>query len=151
MYYESNSVNDTLSFARALGHVLRAGDVLCLSGELGTGKTVFVKGIASALGYSGEITSPTFTIIHPYPEIGLCHVDAFRLGSARELVEAGLEEYLDGDWICAVEWAEKVRDALPDRALLVLFEFAELENSRRIAIRPEGGWDGRANSILRGF
>jgi tRNA threonylcarbamoyladenosine biosynthesis protein TsaE len=122
---KSGSQETSAGIGAFLSSVLEPGDVLCLEGPLGTGKTVLVRGLARGRGWAGPVPSPTFTIINPYPEIGLCHVDAFRLSGADELVEAGIEEYLDGDWVCAVEWAERVRPALPARALEVSLAFGE--------------------------
>ncbi|PKQ27525.1 MAG: tRNA (adenosine(37)-N6)-threonylcarbamoyltransferase complex ATPase subunit type 1 TsaE [Candidatus Anoxymicrobium japonicum] len=130
-----------------LGGILEPGDVLCLEGGLGVGKTAFVRGLARGKGYKGFVTSPTFTIINQYPEIGLCHVDAYRLTCARELLEVGIEEFLCGEWVCAVEWAARVRGALPDRALEVRLTFGAGEDERLLEIAAAAGWDGRWRDI----
>lgn len=147
----SDSQERTLRIGEALASVLAGGDVLCLEGDLGAGKTVLVRGVARARGYQGPVPSPTFTIINPYPEIGLCHVDAFRLSGATELIEAGMDEYLDETWICAVEWAERVRHALPERALEVTITFGERADDRSVRVRAAGGWDGRADELATGL
>jgi tRNA threonylcarbamoyladenosine biosynthesis protein TsaE len=146
MYFtlQSGSYQRTGDVGAVLADVMARGDVLCLSGELGAGKTVLVQGIARALGYEGPVPSPTFTIINPYPEIGLCHVDAFRLEGADELIGAGIEEYLDGEWICAVEWAERVRPALPDGALEVSISFGQGDDDRVLTFGAAGDFGGRA-------
>jgi tRNA threonylcarbamoyladenosine biosynthesis protein TsaE len=144
---KSGSRDETFEIGSLLGELLDAGDVLCLEGDLGTGKTVLVQGLARARRYDGPVPSPTFTIINPYPEIALCHVDAFRLSGPGELIDTGIEEYLDGDWICAVEWAEKVRQALPAKALEVRIEFGAAEDDRTLCVTLAGGWDGRAGRM----
>ena len=97
-----------MEFGRQLAQSLRPGDVVALTGDLGAGKTCLVKGIAAGLGVTQEVTSPTFTLIHEYPP--LAHVDLYRLDSAYGI---GLEDYLGGQWITVIEWAEKIESLLP--------------------------------------
>lgn len=144
----SGSAGQTAGIARVLARGLRAGDVLALDGELGAGKTVMVAALAYALGHDGPVRSPTFTIINVYSDISLCHVDAYRLGGPDELVGAGVEEYLDGGWICAVEWAGRVRAALPERALDVEIRFGERDDDRLISVAPRGDWGSRLERLL---
>lgn len=120
----TNSVEETVSVGYRLGGILRPGDVVCLHGGLGSGKTAFAGGIAKALGIRGHVTSPTFTIINEYPDgrIPLYHFDVYRLGSAEELKELGFEEYLDGGGITVVEWADIVKEALPGEYIHVDME-----------------------------
>lgn len=144
--FRSESEEETLALGARLGAVLRPGDVLCLEGDLGTGKTVLVRGLARARGYQGPVTSPTFTIIQLYPEASVCHVDAYRLDGADDLLDVGIEEYTDG-WLCAVEWAPRVRGALPDSALLVSLEYGASDNERLVLIEAQGEWDGRLSEL----
>jgi len=144
---KSGSRDDTFEIGSLLGGLLSAGDVLCLEGDLGTGKTVLVQGLARAREYTRPIPSPTFTIINLYPEIALCHVDAFRLSGPGELIDTGIEEYLDCEWICAVEWSQRVRAALPERALEVRIDFGVAQDDRILGVTLAGGWDGRAGRI----
>jgi tRNA threonylcarbamoyladenosine biosynthesis protein TsaE len=111
----SHSVEETAAFGRSIAARLRRGDVIALSGELGAGKTHFVKGIAEGLGGSGIVTSPTFTLIHEYTggRLPLFHFDFYRLEDENEAIKIGLEEYLDGDGVCAIEWADKFPALLP--------------------------------------
>jgi tRNA threonylcarbamoyladenosine biosynthesis protein TsaE len=104
----SRSAAETMEFGRQLAQSLRPGDVVALTGDLGAGKTCLVKGIAAGLGVTQEVTSPTFTLIHEYPP--LAHVDLYRLDSAYGI---GLEDYLGGQWITVIEWAEKIESLLP--------------------------------------
>ena len=100
---------DTLAFARRVAADLKRGDVLALRGDLGAGKTQFVKGLAAGLGYTGEVTSPTFTLIHEYlgGRLPLYHFDFYRLETEEEAVRIGLDEYLESDGVCVIEWADK--------------------------------------------
>lgn len=131
-----------------LGVMLVPGDVVCLEGELGSGKTVMVRGILRGRGFEGAVPSPTFTLMRSYPDQQVCHVDAFRLDDADEMLEAGIEEYLDGEWICAVEWAEKVRAAIPEEALEVRLAFRDEDNERSITLEGPGKWE-RLSAILK--
>jgi tRNA threonylcarbamoyladenosine biosynthesis protein TsaE len=107
--------SETLAFARQLAPGLKPGDVVALCGDLGAGKTQFVKGLAEGLGYLGDVTSPTFTLIHEYfgGLMPLYHFDFYRLETEAEVLAVGLEEYLASDGVCVFEWADKFRDLLP--------------------------------------
>ena len=111
----SHSPAETIALARTLAAALRRGDVLALSGDLGAGKTHFVKGLAAGLGTAASVTSPTFTLLHEYPggRLPLYHFDFYRLDAADEALKIGLDEYLDGDGACVIEWAEKFPALLP--------------------------------------
>ena len=111
----SHSPAETIALARTLAATLRRGAVLALSGDLGAGKTHFVKGLAAGLGTAASVTSPTFTLLHEYPggRLPLYHFDFYRLDHADEALRIGLDEYLDGDGACAIEWAEKFPALLP--------------------------------------
>lgn len=129
----SSSEEDTRAIARALGDVLAPGDVVALSGDLGAGKTVFCKGIGEALGIAPErIASPSFTIATEHAgRMPLRHVDAYRLSSAREAEETGLEEVFRDEGVCVVEWAEKIGNLLPNDRIQVTFLFSEEGGDRR--------------------
>jgi len=113
---ESFSAKDTFEFGRMLGEKLTAGTIICLSGDLGTGKTVFTKGLAKGLGISEPVVSPTFTIVQEYKEgrIPLYHFDTYRIDDPDEMYEVGLDDYLFGDGICVIEWAETIKELLPE-------------------------------------
>lgn len=146
---KSNSEQKTLAIGKTLGAALNPGDLVDLRGELGTGKTVLVRGIARGRGYEGAVTSPTFTVINCYREPRLCHVDAYRLEDGDQLIDAGVDDFLDGEWICAIEWGERVASALPPRRLSITLSYGEGEDERLIRIREAGGWDGRLASVIR--
>lgn len=110
----THSAEETAMAGYRLGSILNRGDVVCLIGELGTGKTAFTGGIARALGIDGYITSPTFTIVNEYEgKIPLYHFDAYRISDSSEMFEIGFEEYISGNGIVVVEWAELIKDILP--------------------------------------
>ena len=115
MRITSTSPEMTQEVAAELAHALRAGDLLALSGPLGAGKTCFVQGLARGLGIKQVVSSPSFVLAKHYPgSPGLLHMDAYRLGSAEEFWELGLQEHLETS-VAAVEWAENVEAALPDQ------------------------------------
>ncbi|MCR4309838.1 MAG: tRNA (adenosine(37)-N6)-threonylcarbamoyltransferase complex ATPase subunit type 1 TsaE [Deltaproteobacteria bacterium] len=133
--FTSDSPEDTLSIARALGAALRPGDVVALYGDLGAGKTLFCKGVGEALGIPPDrIVSPTFTIVteHAGP-VPLAHIDVYRLSGAREADEIGMRELLSGDGVCLVEWAEKIEELLPTDCIRVKFTISG-DDRREIAI-----------------
>ena len=144
---ETFSVEETMSLGEFVARELPSG-VLALSGELGAGKTVFVKGLARGLGIGDDIASPTFVIEQVYEgPARLKHVDAYRLGSAEELGRAGVT--VEGDeGLVAVEWAEKVLAALPRERIDVSFEHTG-ETSRRITFGDASGTHGQFLRELR--
>jgi tRNA threonylcarbamoyladenosine biosynthesis protein TsaE len=111
----SHSPEDTFEHGRALGAMLRGGEVLALDGELGAGKTQFVKGLAAGLGCPGDVTSPTFTLVHEYTggRLPLFHFDFYRLEKEDEVLQVGLDDYLGEGGVVAIEWAEKFPALLP--------------------------------------
>ncbi len=128
----SHSSAETFAFGQQIAATLRAGDVLALCGDLGAGKTHFVKGLAAGLGITAEVTSPTFTLIHEYPggRLPLCHFDFYRLESEDDLLRIGFDDYLDAGSVLAIEWAEKFPALLP--ATTRWFDFRVVGESRAI-------------------
>lgn len=114
MLYKSNSAKETENIARAFAKTLKSGDVVCLNGDLGAGKTVFTAGLAKGLGVSGPVSSPTFTIMNCYSgDIPLYHFDVYRISDSDEMYDTGFDEYISGDGVSVIEWAEVIADILP--------------------------------------
>ena len=114
MEYITNSPEETESVGQALGAALKPGTVLAYEGDLGAGKTAFTRGLARGLGAQERVTSPTYTVVNEYlsGRMPLFHFDMYRLGSSEDLWDIGWEEYLDRGGVCAVEWSERVADAM---------------------------------------
>ena len=106
---------ELLDCAAQISLILLPGDVVYLRGDLGTGKTTFARAIIQQLGSSESVTSPTFTLIETYQlvDVLVAHLDLYRIGSEAEMEEIGLRDYLDGSWICLIEWPDRVPGALP--------------------------------------
>ena len=139
MEYVSNSPAETEDLGAALAERLKPGTVVAFSGDLGAGKTAFVRGMARGLGISERVTSPTFTIVNEYEggRLPLFHFDMYRLGSADELFDIGWEDYLVRGGVCAVEWSENVSDAMEGDCIRVDIRRGAHDNQRLITI--EGG------------
>lgn len=130
----SASEQDTEALGRALVQRLQPGAVVAFTGDLGAGKTAFVRGMAQGLGIPQRVTSPTFTIVNEYEggRLPLFHFDMYRLRSSEDLFDIGWEDYLERGGVCAVEWSENVADAL-DGAIWITIEKTG-DDSRRITI-----------------
>ena len=124
MIYESMSEKDTFEFGKKLGEKATAGQIICLDGDLGVGKTVFTQGFAKGLGIEDSVNSPTFTIIQIYDEgrLPLYQVDVYRIGEPEELYELGYEEYFFGEGVCLIEWSKLIEELIPDEAITVTIE-----------------------------
>jgi tRNA threonylcarbamoyladenosine biosynthesis protein TsaE len=136
MEFYSNSEKDTEDFGAALAEKLPRGSVVAVYGELGSGKTALVRGLARGMGLDCRVSSPTFTIVNEYTAPGkgeLFHFDMYRLGSADELFDIGWEDYLARGGICAVEWSENVEDAFDGTEVRVTFEKTGA-NARKITV-----------------
>ena len=135
--YNSKCERDTIELAENIEAEKFPGMVICLNGELGSGKTVFTKGLAAALGIDDTITSPTFNIIKEYPdgEMPLYHMDIYRLEGNIE--STGILDYFNLDGIVVIEWANMIEDYLPEERLDIYFKVIE-ENRRIIKIIPHG-------------
>jgi tRNA threonylcarbamoyladenosine biosynthesis protein TsaE len=135
----SNSAEDTHNIGKKLGRLLRKGSIICLSGDLGAGKTALTQGIAKGMGVEEYVTSPTYTIINEYQgRIPLYHFDVYRLNDVEEMYELGYEEYFFGDGAVVVEWADIVRDIVPADRLWITILHTKDENSREIILEPTG-------------
>ncbi len=129
----TDSDEETFSIGEKIGSLLKPSQVIALVGGLGAGKTTLTKGIGKALGVTEEITSPTYTIISEYEgEIPLYHIDTYRLSGADDAEALGIEEYLNGDGVCVIEWSERIRSLIPEDAIQI--ELRLETNNRRIII-----------------
>ncbi len=110
----TDSAQETTALGEKLGRRLRAGDVIALFGDLGAGKTTLTRGIAVGMGLDAEIHSPTFTLIHEHPgEVPLYHADLYRLAGEEDVDAIGIEEYIYGDGVTIIEWADRMKSMLP--------------------------------------
>ena len=131
MEYISNNNLHTQQIAFEYAKTLKKGDVVLLSGDLGAGKTEFVKGVAKYFGYDG-VTSPTYAYLNIYGNL-LYHYDCYRLSCGEDAERLGLTDYFNGDNICLIEWAENIEDVLPDNIKKVIIE-KTAENERIITL-----------------
>ncbi len=139
MTFKTSSVAETQALAVAFSRVLKPGMVLAYFGGLGAGKTAFTRGLAKGLNVKGEVSSPTFALVHEYQgDPPLIHFDMYRISSEDDLYTTGYFDYLDGNNIVAIEWSENIEDFLPENTIRISFEITG-ENSRWIVI--EGGPD----------
>lgn len=124
MRFESFGPEDTFALGKSLGAKAKAGDVFCLDGDLGTGKTVFTQGFARGLGIEEPVNSPTFTIIQQYDSgrLPLYHFDVYRIGDISEMDEVGYEDCFYGEGVTLIEWSGLIREILPDRVTRVRIE-----------------------------
>ena len=138
MLTESNSAEETFEAGRKMGLDAKPGTVIALSGDLGTGKTVFTKGVAAGLGITEPVVSPTFTLVQIYEsgKMPLYHFDVYRIGDISEMDETGYEDCFYGDGVTVVEWAEIIEDILPPNTVRLLVEKD-----------PEKGFDYRRITI----
>ena len=116
MIRETNSERETYELGLAMGREARPGEVYTLIGDLGVGKTIFTKGLAAGLGIQEPVSSPTFTILQEYEEgrLPFYHFDVYRIGDVEEMDEIGYEDYFYGDGVCLIEWADLIREILPE-------------------------------------
>lgn len=124
MIIETNSAEETFALGKALGEKASPGQIYTLDGDLGTGKTVFTQGVAAGLGITEAISSPTFTIIQEYDtgRLPLYHFDVYRIGDIEEMEEIGYDDYFFEEGICLIEWADLIREILPEHVIRITIE-----------------------------
>lgn len=151
MEIRMESLSGTKHVGRALGELLRPGDIICLSGQLGAGKTTFARHLAAGWGTTDPVTSPTFSLVnayaHPHRSETFFHVDAYRLASAREAQTLGLEDLLEEKGVMLVEWPERIADELPPDRLWITMT-AQGDDGRIFRLRAEGQ---RSSELLAAF
>lgn len=135
----TQSPQETQSLGVKIGQKLRPGDVIALIGDLGTGKTCLTQGIARGVGIAPDevVSSPSYILINEYNgNIPIYHIDLYRIETATEIAELGLGEYVDGNGVCIIEWADRMDDTLPDKCIRIHMTWID-ENTRSITIeRP---------------
>jgi len=136
----TDSVEETIEVGRKIGRKIGQGMTICLTGDLGTGKTHFAKGLAEGLGITDNITSPTFTIVNEYHEgrIPFYHFDVYRVNDIDEILQVGFEEYVYGQGVTLIEWADMIEAILPDEFIHVKIEKTQNENERIITLKSFG-------------
>ena len=132
----SNSPAETEAIGRQVAENIGVGSVLALKGDLGSGKTLFVKGVVDGLGSSADVTSPTFTMLHEYRggRLPVYHFDLFRVENPQALARLGLDDYFFGDGISVIEWADRFREFVPEQARWIFFEIKS-ETQRAITFQ----------------
>ncbi len=145
----TRSEDETEQWGRKLASQLREGDCLLLVGELGAGKTCFVRGIAQGLGVEERVTSPTFVLLREHRgRIALYHLDAYRLAGPEDLYQLGVEELAEGDGVLAVEWGDKVRDFFRDDYLEIEIKILG-DSVRELSLIPHGdSWKTRMEALF---
>lgn len=141
MIIETNSPQETKELGKKMAERAKPGDVFTLVGDLGVGKTVFTQGIAEGLGIDEPVNSPTFTIVQEYESgrMPFYHFDVYRIGDPEEMDEIGFDDYIYGDGLCLVEWADLIEEILPEKRVAIRIE-KDLEKGfdyRRITIQEE--------------
>ena len=137
--FVSHSAEQTIRLGTRLGQLFEGGEVICLTGDLGTGKTCLVQGMGAGLGIEEPITSPTFTLVNEYRggRLILQHVDLYRILDSETALAFGLDEYMHDDGVCAIEWSERVRDIWPEEYLLISLRHID-ETKRGVTLRAHG-------------
>lgn len=142
MEFEVYSVDDTTNLGIKLGELLNNGDIICLTGDLGTGKTHITKGIAQGLGITDNITSPTFTIVNEYDSgrLKLNHFDVYRVSDPDEIYSIGFDDYIFSDAVSIIEWANYIEEILPEDLLHISIkkDLDKGEDYRKIILTPYG-------------
>ncbi|MBN1484383.1 MAG: tRNA (adenosine(37)-N6)-threonylcarbamoyltransferase complex ATPase subunit type 1 TsaE [Chloroflexia bacterium] len=141
--FVSHSAAQTRRLGLRLGRLLQAGDVLLFVGEFGSGKTTFIQGIGEGLGVPGQVTSPSFTLIwehradEEHGQALFYHMDLYRIATFEEALGLALEDYMAGEGICALEWADRVPEIMPERYLRIELSFLS-ETKRVVRMEPAG-------------
>jgi len=136
----SHSEVDTEALGERLARELRAGDVIAMTGDLGAGKTAFIRGLARGLGITARVTSPTYTVVNEYEgRLPLFHFDMYRLGGPDELYDIGWDDYLRRGGVCAVEWSERAEGLMPEDCLTV--DIKALDETERCVTITGREWE----------
>ena len=130
--------NETKKLAKKISDIISKGDILCLDGDLGAGKTTFTKYLCKNLGIDGYVNSPSYTLVNEYNgKVDIYHFDVYRIFSIEELYEIGFEEYISSDKIIIIEWAKKIKDIIPKEAVWIDISLGKEINERVFKIKGE--------------
>ncbi|HHX12116.1 MAG TPA: tRNA (adenosine(37)-N6)-threonylcarbamoyltransferase complex ATPase subunit type 1 TsaE [Clostridiales bacterium] len=143
MIIDSFKAEDTFNLGVSFGNKAKPGEIFCINGDLGVGKTVFTQGFANGMGINEAVNSPTFTILKEYQSgrLPLYHFDVYRIADATEMEEIGYEDYFYGEGVCLIEWSELIKEILPSDVIIITID-KDLDkgfNYRRIMIQTQGG------------
>ena len=143
MIIDSFNPEDTFNLGVSLGNKAKPGEIFCINGDLGVGKTVFTQGFANGMGINEAVNSPTFTILQEYQSgrLPLYHFDVYRIADATEMEEIGYEDYFYGEGVCLIEWSELIREILPADITIITID-KDLDKGfdyRRIMIQTQKG------------
>jgi tRNA threonylcarbamoyladenosine biosynthesis protein TsaE len=141
MFMLLKNESETLAFGAKIAATLLGGEIIYLSGELGAGKTTFVRGLLNALGHSGNVKSPTYTLVEPYSinDKNIYHFDLYRINDPEELEAMGIRDYCDGESICLFEWPEQGEDVLPVADIILSFSHCDLGRELNIESKSSKG------------
>lgn len=140
--YKTNSAAETIALGEKIGGLLKGGDLIAYSGDLGAGKTTITRGISIGMGLGDEVTSPTFALVNEYRGAGLSliHFDMYRINSSADLETTGFFDYMDEDSVLAVEWSENIAEEIPDNAIRIDIQRVD-DDTRVITIETYDGDD----------
>jgi tRNA threonylcarbamoyladenosine biosynthesis protein TsaE len=130
--FKSSSVAETKALAEKFAATLKGGEIVCLEGDLGAGKTTFTRYLATALGAKGAVSSPTFCIVQEHADAKLVHMDLYRLSGEDDVLAIGLEDYLDRGFTIIIEWPERAGSLIPRNAVRIFFRHGEGEDERLV-------------------
>ena len=150
--FKTESPDETQTLGEKIGKTLKRGDVIALIGDLGTGKTCLTQGIARGAGIASDeiVSSPSYILINEYNgTVPIYHIDLYRLENSEEIAELGLSEYVEGDGICIIEWAERMADALPDSCIKIYITLADANASHSTDETPESILDSPKDENIR--
>lgn len=138
----TRSPEETISFAKKIGKLLRGGDIIAYRGGLGAGKTTFTRGVALGMGLPDEVSSPTFALVNEYRGKGLTlyHFDMYRIMNAEALETTGFYDYISDDSVIVCEWSENIADCLPETVITITLE-ADGDNIRKITVEGDDRFD----------
>lgn len=140
--YKTNSAAETITLGEKIGGLLKGGDLIAYSGDLGAGKTTITRGISVGMGLGDEVTSPTFALVNEYrgANLSLIHFDMYRINSSADLETTGFFDYMDEDTVLAVEWSENIAEEIPDNAIRIDIQRVD-DDTRIITIETYDGDD----------